>query len=212
MIALYNMRREYQLHSLDENAMDPNPIEMFSQWLQDAITAKVPEPNAMSLATASSDGKPSLRVVLLKEIVPGGFIFFTNYESQKGRQLDENAFCALNFNWLEIARQVRIEGVAEKISDTESDKYFVMRPNMSQLSAWASPQSQIIPNRQYLEDLMIRAKAEHAENPITRPANWGGYLVKPQSIEFWQGRANRLHDRIKYTLNGDCWSMNRLAP
>lgn len=209
---LFNLRRDYKLQSLDEKDVLPGPIEMFQKWFDEAIASDILEANAMSLATATLDGKPSSRIVLLKQIVPEGFIFFTNYESKKGQQLSENSYCALNFNWLELERQVRIEGIAVKTTSAESDSYFELRPPKSKLGAWASPQSQPIPNRDYLDHLMLQMESEYATKPITRPPNWGGYIVKPNLIEFWQGRPSRLHDRIEYSLHGTNWFINRLAP
>lgn len=212
MIDLFTLRRDYKLQSLDEKEVMLNPIKMFQKWFDEAIASDILEANAMSLATATLDGKPSSRIVLLKQIVPDGLIFFTNYDSKKGKQLSENSYCALNFNWLELERQVRIEGIAEKISPAESDSYFEVRPHKSKLGAWASPQSQAIANRDYLDYLMLRMESEYAAKSITRPQNWGGYIVKPYLIEFWQGRPNRLHDRIEYRLQDANWVINRLAP
>lgn len=209
---LFNLRRDYKLQSLDEKDVLPGPIEMFRKWFDEAIASDILEANAMSLATATPDGKPSSRIVLLKQIVPEGFIFFTNYESKKGEQLAENNYCALNFNWLELERQVRIEGIAVKTTSAESDSYFELRPPKSKLGAWASPQSQIIPNRDYLDELMLQMETEYAAKSISRPPNWGGYIVKPHLIEFWQGRPSRLHDRIEYRRQGSDWTINRLAP
>lgn len=209
---LFNLRRDYKLQSLDEKEVALNPIEMFRKWFDEAIVSDILEANAMSLATATLDGKPSSRIVLLKQIVPEGFIFFTNYDSKKGTQLSENGYCALNFNWLELERQVRIEGIAEKTSPAESDSYFEMRPHKSKLGAWASPQSQPIADRGYLDDFMLQMESEYATKSIARPQNWGGYVVKPYLIEFWQGRPNRLHDRIEYRLQDNNWIISRLAP
>lgn len=212
MTDLFNLRRDYKLQSLDEKEVMLNPVEMFRKWFDQAIASDVLEANAMSLATATLDGKPSSRIVLLKQIVPDGFVFFTNYDSKKGRQLSENSYCALNFNWLELERQVRIEGVVEKTSSAESDSYFELRPHNSKLGAWVSPQSRPIAGRDYLDDLMLRMESEYAAKSINRPPNWGGYIVKPHLIEFWQGRPNRLHDRIEYRLQDTNWVINRLAP
>lgn len=213
MTDLYDLRRDFTLKSLDENDLLSNPIVMFEQWLNEAIKAKAMEPNAMVLSTAAIDGKPSSRVVLLKQITLDGFIFFTNYESRKAQQIEQNKYCALNFVWHELERQLRIEGVVEKIPGKDSDAYFEVRPAKSKLGAWASPQSKPIPNRKYLENLMIDFEREYEDKEIPRPINWGGYIVKPYLIEFWQGRSNRLHDRIQYTLIGkDNWKTERLAP
>lgn len=212
MIDLFDLRRDYKLQSLDEKEVMLNPIEMFRKWFDEATASDILEANAMNLATATLDGKPSSRIVLLKQIVYEGFIFFTNYDSKKGQQLSENSYCALNFNWLELERQVRIEGVAEQTSAAESDSYFEVRPPKSKLGAWASPQSQPIPDRDYLDDLMLRMESEYAVKSIPRPLNWGGYIVRPYLIEFWQGRPSRLHDRVEYRLQDNRWIINRLAP
>lgn len=213
MTDIFNMRRDFALKKLNEKDINPNPIIFFEHWFQEAIHAEALEPNAMNLSTATDDGKPSARIVLLKQIKPDGFVFFTNYESKKGLQIDQNKYCALTFVWHELERQVRIEGIVEKISAEESDSYFEMRPTKSKLGAWASPQSKVIPNREYLEDIVFDFEAKLLNKPIPRPANWGGYIVKPHLIEFWQGRQNRLHDRIQYTLEQDNkWVIERLAP
>ena len=212
MADLFNLRRDFSLKTLSENDVTPNPMILFESWFNEAVEAQVWEPNAMNLATATPDGKPSSRIVLLKQIKNEGFVFFTNYESKKGRQIDENNQVALNFVWHELERQVRIEGIVEKISPEESDSYFELRPEKSKLGAWASPQSQPIPNREYLDELMTYFEINLLNEPISRPPNWGGYIVKPNLIEFWQGRQNRLHDRIQYTLEEGMWKIERLAP
>lgn len=214
MTDLHNIRRDFTLKTLDESDILPSPVIMFEKWFNEAISVKALEPNAMTLSTATSEGKPSSRVVLLKEIKPEGFVFFTNYQSRKGRQLAQNKYCALNFVWHELERQVRIEGIAEKISPEESDKYFEVRPIKSKLGAWASPQSKPIPGREYLEKFMDDFEKKLTGKNIPRPDNWGGYIVKPILVEFWQGRSNRLHDRIQYTLSDDDyeWIIERLAP
>lgn len=209
---LFDMRRDFSLKILEEKNIPRNPIILFEHWLKEAIIAKALEPNAMNLATATPDGKPSSRVVLLKQITNGGFVFFTNYNSKKGTQIDCNKFCALNFVWHELERQVRVEGIVKKISEVESDSYFELRPEKSKLGAWASPQSNVIPNRSYLEELMVDFQNKFSDRKINRPKNWGGYVVKPFLIEFWQGRSNRLHDRIQYTLEEKNWNIVRLAP
>ncbi|NDV97367.1 pyridoxamine 5'-phosphate oxidase [Dysgonomonas sp. 521] len=212
MTDLFNIRRDFTLKTLDEKDVLPNPITMFEQWFNEAVKAEALEPNAMNLATVSAEGKPSSRIVLLKQIKPEGFVFFTNYDSRKAQQIAANKYCALDFVWHELERQVRIEGVAEKIPETDSDSYFEVRPAKSKLGAWASPQSHIIPGRAYLEELMSDFETRFAGKEISRPENWGGYIVKPYLIEFWQGRSNRLHDRIQYTLCGNSWKIERLAP
>ena len=212
MADLFNIRRDFALKTLDESEIVTTPIEMFKKWFNEAIEADVREPTAMNLATVSAEGQPSSRIVLLKQIKPDGFVFFTNYDSKKAQQIADNKHCALNFMWHELERQVRIEGVIEKISAKESDSYFEMRPQKSKLGAWASPQSQIIPNRVYLEQLIIDFESKFGESSISRPENWGGYIVKPHLMEFWQGRESRLHDRIQYRYINDCWKIERLAP
>lgn len=212
MADLFNIRRDFTLKKLDEKDILPDPVQMFEQWFNEAVSAEALEPNAMNLATADQKGKPSSRIVLLKQIKPEGFVFFTNYESRKAQQISENKYCALNFVWHELERQVRIEGTVEKISPKESDLYFEMRPVKSKLGAWASPQSRVIPDRNYLEQLMIDFNSKFTSTEIPRPENWGGYIVKPYLMEFWQGRASRLHDRIQYTLLENKWKIERLAP
>lgn len=209
---LYNLRRDFSLKNIDESELGDSPLPIFEKWLNEAIEAKVMEPNAMVLSTSTINGKPSSRVVLLKKVKPEGFIFFTNYESHKAEQIKENKYCALNFIWYELERQIRIEGIAEKIPEKESDDYFEVRPPKSKLGAWASPQSKSIPSREYLEKLVANFEKKYAGKEIPRPANWGGYIVKPHLIEFWQGRSNRLHDRIQYTLSNNGWKKERLAP
>jgi len=212
MTDLFNIRRDFSLKTLNESDVLSNPMGMFERWFNEAITAEALEPNAMNLATATPDGKPSSRIVLLKQIKPEGFVFFTNYESRKGLQIAQNKYCALNFVWHELERQVRVEGTVEKIAGKESDIYFDVRPEKSKLGAWASPQSEVIPGRKYLEELMADFEAKFSGITITRPKNWGGYIVKPDLIEFWQGRSNRLHDRIQYKMTDGEWRIERLAP
>lgn len=209
---LFDLRRDFTLKTLDEKDILPNPINLFELWFNEAIAAEALEPNAMNLATATPDGKPSSRIVLLKQIKPEGFVFFTNYDSKKGKQIEQNKYCALNFIWHELERQVRVEGIIEKISGEESDSYFEVRPTLSKLGAWASPQSEVISGRKFLEYLIVDFESRFEEKDITRPLNWGGYIVKPHLIEFWQGRSNRLHDRIQYTLENGKWKIERLAP
>ena len=212
MTNLYNIRRDFTLKTLDEKDLNPDPIVLFEQWLNEAILAEALEPNAMCLATATPDGRTSTRIVLLKQLKEIGFVFFTNYDSKKGEQLAANKYCALNFCWHELERQVRIEGSVCKISAKDSDSYFDVRPIKSKLGAWASPQSKKIPNREYLEKLVTDFNFEFKDKMITRPDNWGGYIVQPQLIEFWQGRESRLHDRLQYELIDNNWSISRLAP
>ncbi len=192
--------------------MHPDPIRQFRVWMDDAISSGIPEPNAMTLATATTDGKPSARVVLLKEVNENGFVFFTNYDSRKGRELTENPCAALVFDWHETERQVRVEGRVEKISAAESDAYFHSRPSDSRLGAWASPQSREIASREELDKLQQQTEDQFNGKEIPRPPHWGGFLVRPARIEFWQGRPNRLHDRIVYQLDQQGWEIIRLAP
>lgn len=212
MTDLFNIRRDFTLKTLDESDVLSDPMDMFEQWLNEAIIAKALEPNAMNLATATPDGKPSSRMILLKQIKPQGFVFFTNYDSKKAYQITLNKYCALTFVWNELERHVRIEGIVEKTSDAESDSYFEVRPAKSKLGAWASPQSRAIPDRKYLEGLINEYESKFKDKNIVRPQNWGGYIVKPYLIEFWQGRSNRLHDRIQYVLEDGAWEVERLAP
>jgi pyridoxamine 5'-phosphate oxidase len=207
-----DIRKDYRLHSLDESDIAASPIEQFTRWWDDALKSELFEVNAMTLATSTRDGKPSARIVLLKGFDENGFVFYTNYESHKGKELEENPNVALVFFWKEIERQIRIEGTVEKVSATESDAYFSSRPKGSRIGAWASPQSSIIENRNILEQSALQYESKF-ENSIPRPPHWGGYRVMPVKIEFWQGRSNRLHDRIQYTKTpGGSWKAERLAP
>ena len=210
--SLESLRNEYLSEPFSEKDVKKNPIEQFDLWFDEAVKANVHEPNAMTLATATHDGKPSARVVLLKGFNKDGFIFYTNYLSRKGKELAKNPVVALVFFWPELSRQVRIEGTLEKVSKEESEKYFQSRPVDSQLGALASPQSQVI-SREELEKNWETLKLSHAEKALVKPSYWGGYLVKPQVIEFWQGRESRLHDRVKYVLmEKGKWKIERLAP
>jgi len=213
MSSLAGIRKEYKLQSLTEKEINSDPLQQFDKWWKEALDSGIEEANAMTLATASNDGIPSARIVLLKGFDAKGFIFFTNYNSFKGQQLLENPRACLVFFWKELERQVRITGLVTKISDQESDDYFKSRPEGSRIAAWASPQSQVIASRNWLEENQKKVQAKFEHNPIQRPPHWGGYRVMPINIEFWQGRPNRLHDRINYTLqeNGD-WLVDRLAP
>jgi len=210
---LSDFRKNYSKKLLSEKDILADPIQQFEQWLKDAIAAGIDEPNAMTLATASSDALPSARIVLLKGFSEKGFVFFTNYTSYKGNQLADNPKACMVFFWKEVERQVRITGLVEKISEKESDDYFYSRPKDSQVGASISPQSQVIENREWLEEKFTNAQIASQATPLKRPAHWGGYLVKPVVIEFWQGRPGRLHDRIQYSLdeNGK-WKIERLAP
>lgn len=199
--------------SLDERTADPDPTKQFALWFDEAIAAQLPLPNVMTLATATTDGKPSARVVLLKSFDANGFVFYTNYNSSKSKELMENPRAALVMYWQEPNRQVRIEGIVQKISDEESDNYFQTRPLDSQISAVASPQSEVISSREELEKKFKEIEKHYRDQPVSRPSYWGGYRLKPTKIEFWQGRAARLHDRILYILQDDgSWAIKRLAP
>lgn len=210
--SIADIRKDYRLLSLDEKDIDANPIKQFATWWNEAIESKVEEVNAMTLSTSTKDGKPSARIVLLKGFDERGFVFFTNYQSHKGKEISQNPFAALTFFWKEIERQIRIEGSIEKVSPEESDAYFFSRPEGSRIGAWSSPQSQIIQNRKLLEDSVKEYQSEF-KNSIPRPPHWGGYRVMPQLIEFWQGRTNRLHDRLQYTKTAEgSWKVDRLAP
>jgi pyridoxamine 5'-phosphate oxidase len=211
--AIAGIRKEYASETLLENDVETHPIQQFQKWWDQALKADILEPNAMTLATASADGLPSARIVLLKGFHERGFVFYTNYRSFKAMQLEENPKASLLFHWKELERQVRIMGVIEKIPGNESDEYFKSRPAGSRVGAWASPQSQVIENRQWLEKEFEKRIKEFENNTIPRPPHWGGYLVKPVIMEFWQGRYSRLHDRIQYSLEGDGnWKIERLAP
>lgn len=206
------IRKEYKLRSLLEKDVDDDPIKQFQQWWNEAMMSNIEEPNAMTLATSTIEGKPSARIVLLKGLSNDGFVFFTNYESKKGKDLKENPYASLVFFWKELERQVRIEGSVKKLTKKESDDYFQQRPEQSRIGAWSSPQSRVIKNRDVIEDLFIQYTQQFSNGTILRPSNWGGYTVKPTSIEFWQGRPNRLHDRLRYTLKSKKWIIERLAP
>jgi pyridoxamine 5'-phosphate oxidase len=211
--SIADIRKDYQLQSLQENDVDAHPIRQFDKWWQDAIRSEIDEVNAMTVATASADGVPSARILLLKGYDERGFVFFTNYESYKGKQLEENPRACLVFFWKELERQIRITGIVEKVSAEESDTYFNSRPEGSRVGAWVSPQSQVIKNRAWLDEKQKEFSKKFSIEPVTRPPHWGGYRVKPICIEFWQGRASRLHDRIQYTLREDGqWTIERLAP
>ena len=207
------IRRDYTLKSLSENDAYTDPIKQFEQWWNEAVDSKIDEVNAMTLATSSPDGLPSARIVLLKGFTNQGFVFFTNYESYKGQQLAENPKACLVFFWKELERQVRITGLVVKVSSKESDEYFHSRPKASRIGTWASPQSQVINDRQWIDDKFNDLVNKMVGTDIQRPAHWGGYLVKPVVIEFWQGRPSRLHDRIQYSLeDSGKWKIERLAP
>lgn len=208
---LHDIRDDYSKQELSKKQCDKDPMKQFEKWLNEAIEAKVNEPTAMHLATVNAQGKPNSRVVLLKEINTQGFVFFTNYHSQKGNALTHNPFAALTFFWAELERQVRIEGKAEKLPAAQSDAYFNSRPYTSRIGAWASEQSSIIESKNALLAKAALIAAKHPLN-VPRPPHWGGYLVIPEVIEFWQGRPSRLHDRIRYRLENHLWIIERLSP
>ena len=207
-----DLRKSYEKAELSESASHANPLQQFEQWLNEAISSQVPEPNAMALATVGSNLRPSTRVVLIKGYDERGIVWYTNYQSHKGRELAGNPFAALQFHWVELERVVRIEGVVEKVSDEESDAYFHSRPLDSRIGAWASPQSEVISSRSVLVTNAAKYGAQFMLQP-PRPPHWGGYRLKPDSWQFWQGRRSRLHDRLRYTAQPDGqWLRERLAP
>ena len=207
------IRRDYSFEHLQEGHIHTDPMVQFDNWFKEAVNARIDEVNAMTLATASADGFPSARVVLLKGYDERGFIFYTNYNSFKGQQLKENPKACLVFFWKELERQVRITGIVQKTESKESDEYFHSRPESSRIGAWASPQSEVIENRRWLDDHFNKLVREMEGSDIQRPGHWGGYILNPVIIEFWQGRPSRLHDRIQYSLQetGE-WKAERLAP
>ena len=199
--------------ALDEKSADPNPLKLFRRWFDEAIASGSRLPDAMTLATATKEGKPSARMVLLKQADEQGFVFYTNYNSRKARELDENPYAVLVCYWVQLDRQVRVEGSVERVSAQESDEYFRTRPRESQLGAIASPQSEVIESREFLEQRFLDFEAMYRDRTVARPAHWGGYRLKPEMIEFWQNRASRLHDRILYQRQADGnWTIKRLAP
>ncbi len=205
------LRKSYELGELEESDAAPDPLRQFESWLQQAIDARLPEPNAMTLATVGADGRPSTRVVLIKGVDAQGIVWYTNYESRKGIELAGHPFAALQFHWVEMERVVRIEGVVERTSTEESDAYFASRPIDSRLGAWASPQSQVITSRAVLVANAAKIGARHGLHP-PRPPHWGGFRLKPDTYEFWQGRKSRLHDRLRYRWVDNVWLRERLAP
>ena len=206
-----DLRKSYEKAELSEAHSQADPLKQFDQWMREAIASEVPEPNAMTVATVGPDLRPSTRVVLIKGFDARGIVWYTNYESQKGLELAGNPYAALQFHWVELERVVRIEGVVEKVSSDESDAYFATRPLDSRIGAWASPQSQVIPDRAVLVTAAAKYGARFLLHP-PRPPHWGGYRLKPDTWQFWQGRKSRLHDRLRYRLENDAWVRERLAP
>ncbi|SDT88199.1 Pyridoxamine 5'-phosphate oxidase [Verrucomicrobium sp. GAS474] len=213
-IAVSSLRRDYVLRGLAEDDLDANPFRQFARWFQDAIDAKIQEPNAMIVSTVSPEGQPRGRIMLLKEFNEQGFVFFTNYQSEKARHLTANPRAGLTFSWLDLERQITIEGRAEKISRPETTAYFESRPLGSRIGAWVSNQSEVIPSREAINNKLAEVKARFATGEVPVPDHWGGYRLAPVSIEFWQGRTNRLHDRLRYRRDslGKPWKVERLAP
>jgi pyridoxamine 5'-phosphate oxidase len=205
------IRKDYALKTLEISDVNKNPFEQFHIWLQEAINSEALEVNAMTLSTLGLDGFPNGRIVLLKDI-DSGFVFFTNYESEKGKELENSPKASLTFFWPELERQVRVNGLVEKVSNEESDDYFFSRPLGSQIGAWASPQSKKIPSRELLEEMKLDVEKEFSNKPIQRPPHWGGFRLIPNKIEFWQGRPSRLHDRLIFESNEGSWEISRLAP
>ena len=209
---LRDIRNNYQKFELTEEKINKNPLDQLNLWLNESVSANEIEPTAMVLSSIDENGNPESRVVLLKELSPEGLVFFTNYNSKKGQQITANQHVSVVFFWPELERQVRIKGKAEKISEEDSKSYFLSRPLESQLGAWASPQSRVIKNRQILDENYIHFQRYFQEHEIKKPPHWGGYLIRPNYFEFWQGRSNRLHDRIEFKKSGEIWIIQRLAP
>jgi len=208
-----NIRKDYSKSTLDIDTIGKDPVSQFEKWFQEALSSGIPEPNALTLSTVSEDGRPSGRIVLLKGVERGKFVFYSNYQSQKGKELDKNPACGLTFFWAELERQVRIEGIASRSDAMASEKYFQSRPRESQVGAWASPQSAIISNREILEERVKKIQEKFkGQEKLPKPNQWGGFEVEPLKIEFWQGRSNRLHDRIVFTKVDGAWQLHRLAP
>ena len=211
-MSIADLRREYARARLDEREVDPDPLTQFRKWFDDAQRAELPEPTAMTLATATSDGMPSARIVLLKGADAGGFTFFTDYRSRKGQELAANPHAALVFHWGELERQVRITGTVTRLSREQSEAYFRTRPRESRLGAWASHQSSVLADRDVLEARVREASARHPGDDVPTPPYWGGFVLQPDVLEFWQGRPSRLHDRVRYTRAASGWRIERLSP
>lgn len=212
-MSIASIRRDYSLQTLDESGVAANPMDQFTIWWKEAVSSDIDEVNAMTLATVGADGAPSARIVLLKGYDANGFVFFTNYESKKGQDLLAHPVAAIVFFWKELERQIRISGTVEKVAADESDAYFQSRPEGSRLGAWASPQSKVISSRKVIEDQLESYQQAYQQQAIPRPPHWGGYRVVPHTIEFWQGRSSRLHDRIQYKKEtAGNWVISRLAP
>ena len=211
-MTLADLRKDYSLAGLAEKDLARDPFRQFEKWFQEAEAAKIAEPNAMTLATAGRDGRPSARTVLLKGLDGRGFVFYSNYESRKGRELEANARATLLFPWVALERQVIVEGAVTKVAREESEAYFHSRPRASQLAAWVAQQSSVITGRAVLEDSMKALEKKYAGQDVPLPANWGGWRVAPETVEFWQGRRSRLHDRLRYRRAQDGWTIERLAP
>ena len=212
MVSLEEVRKQYMIAGLDRNQLLESPTDMFRKWFEEIEDIKTLEPNAMILATASKKGKPSNRTILLKEYDERGFVFYTNYESKKGQQIEVNTYGSLVFHWYPLERQVRIRGKIRKISEEKSKKYFAMRPRLSLISALASRQSEVIENREHLEKIVKKLEKKYKGKEVPMPKDWGGYRLEHNEIEFWQGRRDRLHDRFVYSRHGTTWQIERLAP
>lgn len=213
MSTISDIRKEYTKDSLDQSNINKNPIAQFEKWFQEAIKAEALEPNAMTLSSITETLKPSARIVLLKGVEENKFLFYTNYQSQKGKELDANPACALTFFWPELERQVRVQGICSRVSETVSETYFKSRPRTSQIGAWASPQSSLIKSRSLLDERAKEIETRFKDQPVLpKPHQWGGYVVEPLELEFWQGRPSRLHDRIVYYKTDNIWTIHRLAP
>jgi pyridoxamine 5'-phosphate oxidase len=206
------LRQVYSKEILDEKMVNKNPILQFDFWIKEALDADIPEPHAMNVSTVSKEGKPSSRIVLIRDFSENGFVFYTNYNSKKGSDISENNFAAINFFWPQLERQIRIEGKLQKVDSKISDEYFASRPYDSQLGAWASNQSEVLKNREELEERFSELEKQFAGKTVPRPEHWGGYVLAHSSIEFWQGRPSRIHDRIKYSLVNNEWKIERLSP